>query len=72
LEGVEVVIDGRSAGTSGANGIVFVKARDKPEKVELRREGWEVVGELDLRSASKRGWNRFNTVRMQPAPKQKP
>jgi hypothetical protein len=71
LEGVVVELDGREAGKTDSHGLARVMARAQPKQVELVLDGWRARGKVDLSPPSKRGWARYNTVQMQPAPKKK-
>jgi hypothetical protein len=52
LEGVEVVLDGRSAGRTDERGFLYVNREQAPEEVDFVRPGWRVVSSpIDVASS---------------------
>jgi hypothetical protein len=70
IEGAKILLDGREAGSTRADGTVAIHAPRKPEKVEVAWQDWRVVGGIDVRPA----WRRDNKkqIVVQMAPPQTP
>ena len=71
IEGVEVLVDGRSMGKTGKDGTLKVELRDPPKKVEAKHANWVLVGGADLRPAWKRDERKFVLLRFNPAPRKR-
>lgn len=71
IEGVEIVVDGRSMGKTNKDGTLRIELRDPPKKIEARHASWRLAGQPDLRPAWKRDERKFLLLRFDPKPRKR-
>lgn len=59
IAGAKILLDGREAGKTKADGTCYVEAREKPRSVEIDYRDWKVSSPVDMRPAWKRKEKRF-------------
>lgn len=71
IEGVEIVVDGRSMGRTSKDGTLKLELRDPPKSLEAKHPNWRLAAAPDLRPAWKRDERKFLLLRFNPAPRRK-
>src|SRR5262249_23295964 len=66
--GVEIVLDGRSAGKTGEDGMLTVRLSEKPRTVEARYKDWRLADRIDLAPPWRRRDPTCVAVVLAPAP----
>jgi hypothetical protein len=66
IEGVEVLVDGRSVGKTAKDGTLKLALADPPTKIEAVHPKWALAGQADLRPAWRRDDRKYVLLRFNP------